>query len=465
MMTSRSDIVCVLAAGRTHDTREELAAKVPTRELAARRRGFDPAARARAPHLHAELSRFDGNDDATSARLQLEMFGDLLAEPLLELRAAGEVLEDAPERADPDDIAPRKIPDVRPPEKWEEMVGAQRVEWQLARDYQTLAVAFVSKRLERRWFADPRRQFARQLGDALRRPGDFRVLRGIEPEEGENFPHVPGDARDPDLAFISHGETLPRKPVADHRPSCGCWRRGERPDYSSAVQHTVLFFDVGGTLLHLRPSLAAALSATCGDLGICVEGPDAEWAIERATARVGPGPHAVDLGENRRWWFAFYRAYLDSLGHARAFDTVAPEMWRRHRAGDWLVPAPDATSTLETLARAGHSMGVISNWDDTLSAILARHGLLRFFDVVVASAQVGFAKPDRRIFELALSMAGVAPADAFHVGDDAYTDVQGALDAGLRPIFIGPRMSLPRTTQVIGALAELPAIVDSARSA
>ena len=54
----------------------------------------------------------------------------------------------------------------------------------------------------------------------------------------------------------------------------------------------------------------------------------------------------------------------------------------------------------------------------------------------VASAEVGSAKPDARIFQIALEIAGVPPHAAWHVGDTPEADVEGARAAGLRPLLI-----------------------------
>ena len=44
-------------------------------------------------------------------------------------------------------------------------------------------------------------------------------------------------------------------------------------------------------------------------------------------------------------------------------------------------------------------------------------GILKYFNLVVASAEEGVAKPDKRIFEIALERAGCAPEEAFMIGD------------------------------------------------
>jgi FMN phosphatase YigB (HAD superfamily) len=57
---------------------------------------------------------------------------------------------------------------------------------------------------------------------------------------------------------------------------------------------------------------------------------------------------------------------------------------------------------------------------------------------------VGVAKPEPRIFEIALEQLGVsAPRLAIHVGDSWAADVEGALAAGWKPIWYRSRAGKP----------------------
>jgi 2-haloalkanoic acid dehalogenase type II len=97
---------------------------------------------------------------------------------------------------------------------------------------------------------------------------------------------------------------------------------------------------------------------------------------------------------------------------------------------------PDAAPALRDLRARGLRAVVASNWDCSLDEVLRRAGLRDLVDGVVASAKVGAAKPDPRLFEAALELAGCTPADAVHVGDSPDKDVAGAEAAGVRAVLI-----------------------------
>jgi FMN phosphatase YigB (HAD superfamily) len=54
----------------------------------------------------------------------------------------------------------------------------------------------------------------------------------------------------------------------------------------------------------------------------------------------------------------------------------------------------------------------------------------------VSSCVVGCEKPDRRIFEVALELAGVVPHEALHVGDQPRSDALGATRAGMHALLL-----------------------------
>jgi HAD superfamily hydrolase (TIGR01509 family) len=93
-------------------------------------------------------------------------------------------------------------------------------------------------------------------------------------------------------------------------------------------------------------------------------------------------------------------------------------------------PVEGARETVAALAARGLALAVVSNWDYALPAHLAAAGF-GAIPVVVTSAGAGAAKPDPRLFRLALERLGVDPARALHVGDSD-ADRLGAEAAGLR---------------------------------
>jgi HAD superfamily hydrolase (TIGR01509 family) len=120
-------------------------------------------------------------------------------------------------------------------------------------------------------------------------------------------------------------------------------------------------------------------------------------------------------------------------------------------------PFPDAVPALTALRTLGLRLVVVSNWDCSLHDVLAGIGLAPLVDGVVTSAEVGAAKPARRIFDAALELAGCGAERVLHVGDSAANDVEGAMAAGLRAVLLD-RGGVPGPA-TITSLSELPALL------
>jgi HAD superfamily hydrolase (TIGR01549 family) len=103
---------------------------------------------------------------------------------------------------------------------------------------------------------------------------------------------------------------------------------------------------------------------------------------------------------------------------------------------DHLTLFPDVHEGLRRLRDAGLRVVVVSNWHTGLTGFCRSLGLETYFESVVASADVGFAKPDARIFSHACNLLALPPDQVLHVGDSATDDVAGAKSAGLRALLL-----------------------------
>jgi 5'-nucleotidase len=96
------------------------------------------------------------------------------------------------------------------------------------------------------------------------------------------------------------------------------------------------------------------------------------------------------------------------------------------------APLPGAVSLLDSL-KGKAKLGIITNGFTALQQIrLERTGLRDYFDALVISEEVGVPKPDSRIFDYALTLAGNPERSrVLMVGDTAESDIRGGNNAGL----------------------------------
>ena len=201
-----------------------------------------------------------------------------------------------------------------------------------------------------------------------------------------------------------------------------------------------VFFDVGDTLLDTSAMLDSALFTALVPIDPARTIEDVRQAV-RVSGEAMPTrqPPFWEVRGNVDWWIARYRAIGVALGlSGEALERFLDTVTHGHFEGDPLHVVPDAPLALGRLARAGLSLGVISNWDDTLADILERKGLARFFKVIVASTTFGSAKPSKAIFRHALEEIGASAEEAWHVGDDPDADALGAVRAGMHALLLDP---------------------------
>jgi putative hydrolase of the HAD superfamily len=142
---------------------------------------------------------------------------------------------------------------------------------------------------------------------------------------------------------------------------------------------------------------------------------------------------------------------IPDLGHATARRAMLEALEFR--------PYPDALPALAELRALGPTLVVASNWDCSLPDWLEPAGITELVDGVVTSAEVGAPKPNPRVFERALAIAGVRPSEALHVGDKVDNDVEGAGAAGIRAVLVQRDGEAPPGVEVIRSLRELPALL------
>jgi putative hydrolase of the HAD superfamily len=122
-------------------------------------------------------------------------------------------------------------------------------------------------------------------------------------------------------------------------------------------------------------------------------------------------------------------------------------------------PYPDVLPALGELRDRGMTLVIASNWDCSLPDWLGPAGIMGLLDGVVTSAEVGAPKPDPRVFERALAVAGVAPSEALHVGDKVDNDIEGAATVGVRGVLLQRQGEPPPGVEAIRSLRELAALL------
>ncbi|MGA8207922.1 MAG: HAD family hydrolase, partial [Candidatus Dormiibacterota bacterium] len=100
-------------------------------------------------------------------------------------------------------------------------------------------------------------------------------------------------------------------------------------------------------------------------------------------------------------------------------------------------PVEPALRVLDQLKARGVRIGLCSNAPYPPALMyeqLDRLDLRRYFDAVLFSSEIGWRKPDPRIFSELLTRLGLPPGSVWFVGDEWEADIEGARRVGMRAI-------------------------------
>ena len=115
----------------------------------------------------------------------------------------------------------------------------------------------------------------------------------------------------------------------------------------------------------------------------------------------------------------------------------------------------DVVDVLQRLQHAGIGIGLISNAFPSAKCILDCLRLTHWFDPLVLSYEYPWAKPDRRIYEFALKKARLSTSEHALFIDDRDKFVRGAVEMGMRGLWIDRERGCKNTANKICCLIEL----------
>ena len=196
-------------------------------------------------------------------------------------------------------------------------------------------------------------------------------------------------------------------------------------------------FDVTNTILKFRREVHKVYAEVATAFGIGVEiekikesFPQVYKSLDQEYPNFGS---QSDISW-KQWWNEVVKRTLiaagareDHIHLQRAAETLV-----KHYSGgsEWTVRNgfPELLKELQSYTY----LGVISNFDPRLSGILDSCGISRYFDFILDSYSCGFVKPQRDIFDKALTLCRerIYPEESLHVGDSVIKDLNGARGAG-----------------------------------
>jgi putative hydrolase of the HAD superfamily len=206
----------------------------------------------------------------------------------------------------------------------------------------------------------------------------------------------------------------------------------------------VIFLDAVGTLFGVRGSVGEIYGSIASRYGVDV----AADRLDRAfidSFRISPplafapdDPERV-AGLEFRWWYSIARSTFENAGYLDRFtdfDGFFAQLYDYFATAEpWFI-YDDVIPALNRWRERGISLGIISNFDSRIFSVLKSLEIESYFQSITISSMSGAAKPDPRIFQIALQKHDCPAESAWHIGDSRKEDYEGARAIGLRAFLL-----------------------------
>ncbi len=156
---------------------------------------------------------------------------------------------------------------------------------------------------------------------------------------------------------------------------------------------------------------------------------------------------------NNRWWTMCERGekskeeilvgrFVEFLGQFGLRTDIAAEFASDYmeRLGDTICPIDGAMETLKALkGRVKQYLVTNGVWASQRKKV-QNSGIDKIIDGIFVSEDIGFEKPEKRIYQIVFERIGCDnPAEAIMVGDSLTTDIRGANNAGIACCWFNPK--------------------------
>lgn len=235
---------------------------------------------------------------------------------------------------------------------------------------------------------------------------------------------------------------------------------------SGASVPRAMLIDLDDTLIHF-PGQEESWRQVCTDGAARVPGLDSEELFNEITPTrywfwSDPERHRIGRQDTKAASIGIVRRALGKLG----FDLpdVARDLgllYRAKRDGNAEL-IPGAAEALQRFRDLGMGLAMITNGSgEGQRAKIERFDLGRHFDHFFIEGELGYGKPDRRVYLGAMEALGSEPAETWCVGDNLEWEVAAPQQLGIYGVWVDPSGEGPppdsgvTPDRIVSSIAEL----------
>lgn len=136
-------------------------------------------------------------------------------------------------------------------------------------------------------------------------------------------------------------------------------------------------------------------------------------------------------------WMKVYKTVIEYHDNQELnSEELAEKMWASHLSESAYTLYEDTKEALEVLSKKDITLGILSNFDSSLYAKVNYLGINHFFDHVLSSSSVGYAKPHEKSFAAICEITNLNPSEILYIGDNIENDYNGPNAIGMNSLII-----------------------------
>jgi putative hydrolase of the HAD superfamily len=147
----------------------------------------------------------------------------------------------------------------------------------------------------------------------------------------------------------------------------------------------------------------------------------------------------LHLTESSAWWENAENIFIECYKELELDEEKAVKYAKEVRKElikvDEFILYEDTIETLRYFKESGYTNVILSNHIPELPDIVENLGLSSYIVECISSANVGYEKPNPKIYECALAKCN-NPKDVWMVGDSIIADVKGAENIGIKGVLV-----------------------------
>ncbi|MGI6457037.1 MAG: HAD family hydrolase [bacterium] len=196
-----------------------------------------------------------------------------------------------------------------------------------------------------------------------------------------------------------------------------------------------IFMDAGDTFIYGYPTFYEAIRD-------CMSTAGQECSLDTIKKAVhvfmeaAPPENITTQDKFRTYFHSMYRNVLEQLSYSEEINRGVSYLWGEWESGHRLRLFDDSYMALKILKEKGFKLAILSNWDTSFQKTLARLGVEHFFDIILASCEIGIAKPDPEFFHHALQLAKTKAEQVTFLGDQIDYDLVPAKNLGMKTVYV-----------------------------